>query len=705
MEEAILDIERFLMQNYLPYAKGVIIDRAIPSIDGLKPSQRRVLYTMYTMGLLNKDKTKSANIVGQVMKLHPHGDMAIYETMVRLTLGHDALNCPYIESKGNFGKVFSKELKFAAPRYTEAKLAPICHEVFEDIGSNAVEFISNYDDTLKEPALLPVKFPSILVNPSDGIAVGMSSGIPSFNLKSVCEATTKILDGSITDVEGLMKVLGAPEFTTGGFLHASERDLNNLGRTGKGSFVISGTVTTYPNRIEITEIPYNTTSESIVDDIIQYAKSGELREVSDVNDNTDINGLKITVDLKRGANPHSVLQKLCRLTNLRKRIFFNTTVIIDNECREMGLLELLNTWIDFRLSCIKRIYECKLEKTAEKEHRLSAWEKIRVNLKDVANLIVNSSEIEARSKLMEFYSLDEIQADYILDMKVREFTNDRLLSRLKELQDCRDNMAEYNHIINDDNERKKVIIKELNEIITKYGAKPKTTLAAPIVEEAKEEEVKVSDAMVRIIRTEKGYIKRITSLSDMDKMVIDSDDKIISNVATRNNSIMMVFTYSGTVHKLLVDNIDASRGKVKDKLADTLMIKSSDIFFVDFTEDFSEYFNLVYPNGRGTRVYYRDASGKRSKYKNMFEAVEPGTAFITKADKFFLVTVKGSAAYADLSLLGKFSSRSAFKVARIKSGDRMCGLQPVDKVPDISKIDISRYSKQYTVKIGEDKLW
>lgn len=692
------------MTNYLPYAKGVIIGRAIPSIDGLKPSQRRILYTMYTLGLLSKDKTKSANIVGQVMKLHPHGDGAIYETLVRLSTGHDALNCPYVESKGNFGKVFSRELKFAAPRYTEAKLSPICHEVFDDIGDNAVEFINNYDNTLQEPTLLPVKFPSILVNPSNGIAVGLSSSIPSFNLANVCNATIGILNDTITDAEGLMKVLGAPEFTTGGFIHASESELINLGRTGKGSFVISGKVITYPSKIEITEIPYNTTSESIVDDIVQYVKSGELKEVSEVNDNTDINGLKITIDIKRGANAHTVLQKLCRLTDLRKRIAFNTTVIINNECRELGLFDLLSQWIDFRAECIRRIYSSKLEKASTKEHLLSAWEILKNNIEEVARMIVNTKEKEAKEKLIKDYGLDEIQADYILDMKVKELTNDRLKARLDELQICRDNITNYNKLISDKNEIKKLIASELAEISNKYGTKPKTTLTGPVVEEV-EEEVQISDALVRVIRTEKGYIKRITTISDLDRLVLDSDDKIISNVATKNNSTMLVFTYSGTVHKILVDNIDASRGKVRDKLADTLMIQSSDIFYIDFTEDFSEYFNLVYPNGRGTRVYYRDASGKRSKYKNMFDAVEPGTAFITKADKFFMVTAGRKAAYADLSLLGKFSSRSAFKVARVKSGDRIYGLQPLDKVPDISTIDISRYNKQYTVKIGDDKLW
>lgn len=702
-----MDITSVLLSNYLPYAKGTIIGRAIPSIDGLKPAQRRILYTMYKMGLINGAKAKSSRIVGDVMKVHPHGDMAIYETMVRMSTGNESLNTPYVESKGNFGKVYSDDLAFAAPRYTEAKLAPICKEIFDGIDEDAVDFIDNFDSTMMEPTLLPVKFPSILVNPSNGIAVGMSSSIPSFSLLNTCNATIGVLKGTITNAEQLMEVLGVPEYSTGGFIHASKADLTKLGETGKGSFVMSGTVTTYPDRIVITEIPYRTTAEAIVSAIEENVKSGELKEVSEVSDEIDIKGFRLVVLLKNRTNPRAVLQKLCRLTPLRMTINFNTRVIIGDRCEEIGLYDLLNKWIEFRTTSINRIYVRRREEAARDEHLLSAWEKIKLDIRDVAQLIASKDESQARQALIEFYKLDEQQADYILDMKIRMFTQDNLNKKLKDLNDRRNKIAECDIVINSDNEKYKIIINDLNRIIKNYANENKTHQAEPIIEVATPvEDNKVDDSVVTVILTKSGFLKRLVSLRDITSYVLPEGEEEAHRWAVKNNEDILVFTYDGTVYKILVNSIDAGRGQLKDEVYKVIGLPNKEqIMFVDPSGDYSKYFNLVYPNGRGTRVYYNRAKGNRKKYKGLFDSCEPGRAWITFADQFFLITVKRKAAFCNLELMGMLSSRVAFKVARVNSGDMIWGLQPIDKVPDISTIDIDRYRKDYTVCINSDVLW
>ena len=701
-----MDITKVLLTNYLPYAKGTIIGRAIPSIDGLKPSQRRILYTMYKMGLIKGNKTKSSNIVGQTMKLHPHGDMAIYESMVRMTVGHEALNCPYIDSKGNFGKVYSEDLAFAAPRYTEAKLTEICAELFDNIDEDAVDFIANFDNTTTEPTLLPVKFPNILVNPSSGIAVGTSTDIPSFALANVCDATIGILNGTIKNHRELMQVLGTPEFTTGGYVHAGEEELNRLGEKGDGSFVVSGTVVTYPDKIEITEIPYGTKIEKIISAIEDGVKSGTLKEVSNVSDELDIKGLKLVVELKRGSNSRVVLQKLCALTPLRMKMSFRTRVIIEDKLQELGMLEILNKWIEFRMKSISRIYNYKLSKVNKQVHMLESWEKIKLNIKDVARLISDKNEIGAREELMKFYTLDEEQADYILDMKMRMFTNDNLTKKLNELDNGRQEIKDLTEVINSEAKKIDIIINDLTNIKKKYGTDKKTGHAPVIEEQSKtKEEVKIDDTKVSVVMTKSGYIKRLITIRDMSNFDIDDRD-IEKKWFIKNDSHILVFTYSGEVYKILVDSIDASRNGIKDEVYKLCGLKSKDeIMFVDATEDYSGYFNLVYTNGRGARVNYSKAEGKRNKYVGLYEACEKGKCWITQADKFFMITTRRKAAYSDLTLLGAIGNRTAFKVARVNSGDMIFGLQPIESVPNIEAIDLKKYSKGYTVNIGEDELW
>ncbi|MBO5388369.1 MAG: topoisomerase IV, partial [Lachnospiraceae bacterium] len=382
-----MEISKLLLSNYLPYAKSTIISRAIPSIDGLKPVQRRLLYTMYKLGLLTGDRSKSQKINGATMSIHPHGDSSIYETMVLMSSGYEGMNVPYVDSKGSFGKVYSRDLKYSAPRYTEAKLAKICNEIFDGIHENAVEFIPNFDDTETEPSLLPVKFPSILVNTSSGVAVGTSSSIPSFSLKNVCLATQGILNDTIKTPGELAKVLGAPEFTTGGFLHADEASLEKLCATGKGSFTISGHVEVYSNQIIIDEIPYTTTAEDVMDAIDEHMKNNELKGVKNVRDEIGLEGLRIVIEIKSGYNSREVLQELCRVTPLRHKISFKTRVIVADRCRDLNLLEVLQTWVEFRQECIKRVYQFRLDKDTVKEHLLATWEKIKHDIPGVVQMI------------------------------------------------------------------------------------------------------------------------------------------------------------------------------------------------------------------------------------------------------------------------------------------------------------------------------
>ena len=704
-----MEITKVLLTNYLPYAKGTIIGRAIPSIDGLKPVQRRILYMMYTLGLLNGRKCKSSRIVGETMaKIHPHGDMAIYETMVRMTTDNEALNVPFIESKGNFGKAYSRDLAFAAPRYTEAKLANICADIFDGIDDGAVDFVNNFDDTCQEPTLLPVKFPSILVNTSSGIAVGTSSNIPSFDLKSVCNATIGMIDGSVVDVSGLMSILGTPEFSTGGYIHACKADLDVLGETGKQSFVVSGVVTTYPNQIEINEIPYRTTAEAIVEAIEEHAKTGELKEISNVVNAIDLNGFKLSVELKRGANAPEVLAKLCRLTQLRMSMSFLTRVIIDDRCEELGLLTLLKHWIEFRMGTLQKMYTFKFNKAFKHEHLLTAWEIIAPHIKDVANLIANIDEADAHTQLMAVYKLDEVQADYILETKIRSLSKDNLNKRLKELAKTRDNLAEWGSILTSDDLKSKIIISDLTRIGAKYGTKRKTHQANPIVpvDAAAENKVLIDDTLVNVILTKSGYLKRLVSLKDITGFSVPDGEVEEKRWVIKNNDYILVFTYAGEVHKILVDSIDASRGGLKDKIVNLLHLKDDkQILHIDVAGDYSGYFNVIYPNGRGMRVSYSKVAGTRNKYRSLFDAGEPGKLWLTQAEKFFMITARRKAAYCDLKMLGLFTNRVAFKVARVSSNDKIFGIQPIEKVPDISKIDIARYNKEYCVSIGLDELW
>lgn len=701
-----LEITEVLISNYLPYAKGTIIGRAIPSIDGLKPSQRRILYTMYKMGLLKGNKSKSSNIKGQSMKLHPHGDDAIYETMVRLSSGYEALNYPYLESKGSFGKVYSKDLKYAAPRYTEAKLTEICKELFEGIDENAVDLIPNYDNTEVEPVLLPVKFPSILVNTSAGIAVGMSSNIPPFPLREVCEATIGIIEGKVKDIRELMEILGAPDFSTRGYIHGDQVGYEALGKTGRGTVELSSSVELYKDCIIVKEIPYGATVETIIEDIIDAMKNGDLKEVADVKNGTDLNGLGIVIELKRGYNAVKVLRKISRMTKMRMRVSFITRVIIDGRPREIGLYELLEEWIKFRVENIRRIYEFRLNKKINTEHLLSAWEKIDRSIKEVAIMIASNKEDKAREILSNKYGLEEEQVQYILDMRIREFTQDRLIRKLTELESTRRDINVLRKIVTNDDEKKKIIVSELKTIKNKYGTDRRTTMAGVITDKKIEvEEEQIANVNVSVIVTRNGYIKRMVTLADEERLKLYEDDQIEYRVNCSNRDTLIVLAYDGTGYKIPVHTIDTGKGLPRDNIVNIIPnLKIGDIMYITNAGDYSGSINIVGYHGRGVKLQLSKLSGPRSKYKNLYEKSDRSSLWCIKDDKFFVITRKRRAAYVDLTLMNKFGNRAAFKAARILPDDEIFGLQPLNKVPDKDIIDLEKYSKGYCVKI-RDSLW
>ena len=706
-----MEISKLLLTNYLPYGKYTIISRAIPGLDGLKPVQRRILYSMHNNGLGKPEANlaKCVKINGEVMgKYHPHGDSSIYGALVNMSTNYEGFNIPYIKAKGNMGKIYSRDLMCAAPRYTEAKLTPICAEFFDGIKENAVDIVDNFDGTEKEPTILPVKFPSILVNSSAGVAVGISSNIPSFSLKNVCKATQGVLKETIKDAAGLANVLGAPEFTTGGFLHADAKSLEKLCATGKGSFVISGRVEVYTNQIVITEIPYCTTAEDIMDAIDKNMKENNLKGVRTVRDEIGLEGLRLVIEIKAGYNSRTVLQELCRLTPLRSKISFRTRVIVGNRCKELSILDVITEWIKFREDCISRVYKFRLDRDSEKEYLLSTWDKIKNDIHGVVQMISKNTETVAKANLISTYGLEEAQAEYLLDMKIRSITKDRAEKALKELQDTRERMKYSNKVISDRNERVTIIYNELEDMINKYGSENKTTLAPELTDsDTKAPEVTISDELTTVVLTRDGYIRRLVNTKDIvGTFVANNGDVEVHRWAIRNNQHLLVFDRFGTVHKILVDDIDQSRGKLTDKLYEKAGLeKAEDMIYADACGDYTGYFNLIYPNGRGTRVLYEKASGNRKQYKSLYSPLKPGAFWITKENQFFMVTNRNKASYCDITRLGKLSNRTAFKVARVASGDWFTKIVYYKDVPNKELINLNKYNKDYTVSIGDDVLW
>ena len=548
MEQPICDT---LELNYMPYAMSVIVSRSIPEIDGFKPSHRKLLYTMYKMGLLTGSKTKSANIVGQTMRLNPHGDAAIYETMVRLSKGNGALLHPFVDSKGNFGKVFSRDMAYAASRYTEAKLDPICQELFRDIDADAVDFVDNYDATTKEPTLLPTTFPNILVAANMGIAVGMASNICGFNLREVCQATIAL----IKDPEAsLLDVMPAPDFSTGGEILYDAAEMATIYETGRGSvrlrskwrYVKEG------NLIEVYEIPYTTTTEAIVDKVAELVKTGKIREIADMRDETDLSGLKLAIDLKRGVDPDKLMQKLFKLTPLMDSFGCNFNILIAGSPQVLGVREILLEWTAWRTECVRRRVYHELQKKTDKLHLLKGLGKILLDI-DKAIKIIRETELEEEvvPNLMIGFGIDQIQAEFVAEIKLRNINKEHILKRLEETDKLEKEIEDLQDILKKDRRVKDIIIKELTAVADKYGQDRKTTLVFEHQTVLEEQEEEIPDYPVSIFVSREGYFKKITpqSLRMSGDQKFKEGDSLSFSCETTNRAELMVFTDQQQVYK------------------------------------------------------------------------------------------------------------------------------------------------------------
>ena len=559
-----------LRENYMPYAMSVIVSRAIPEIDGFKPSHRKLLYTMYKMGLLNGNRTQSANIVGQTMKLNPHGDAAIYETMVRLTRGNEALLMPFVDSKGNFGKVYSRDMAYAAPRYTEAKLDAFCAELFRDIDTDAVDFVDNYDGEMKEPTLLPTTYPNILVSANTGIAVGMASNFCGFNLAEVCRTTIELIKNPEHDI---ISTLPAPDFTTGGELIYDEAEMRAIYRTGRGSFKVRAkwAYNKKDNLIEITEIPYTTTIEAIIDKIAELVKNGKVREIADVRDETDLSGLKIAIDLKRGTDPEKLMAKLMKMTTLQDSFSCNFNVLIAGMPRVLGVAELLDEWTAWRTECVRRRVFFDLNKKKDKLHLLLGLRKILLDI-DKAIKIIRETEEDANviPNLMEGFGIDKIQAEFIADIRLRNINKEYILKRTQETEALENEIKKLEEIVKSKAKIRNIIIKELEQIIKKYPSERRTRIITADNVQQFDEEDHIEDYPVLLFLTREGYFKKITPQSwrmSQDHKLKEGDEVFWTAEATNKNEIIFFTNMQQAYKAHLYDFEDSKASVLGDYLA------------------------------------------------------------------------------------------------------------------------------------------
>ena len=607
-----------LETNFMPYAMSVIISRAIPEIDGFKPSHRKLLYTMYKMGLINGGRIKSANIVGRTMQLNPHGDAAIYETMVRLSKGNETLLHPYIDSKGNFGKAYSKNMVYAAARYTEAKLEGICSELFGDIDKNTVEFVDNYDSTMKEPTLLPVSFPSVLVNMNSGIAVGMASNICSFNLRELCATTIGLIKNPDFDI---FETLKAPDFIGGGLIVYDRAALEEVYSTGRGSIKIRARYSydKSNNCIDITEIPATTTCEAIIDKIIEKVKAGSLKEISDIRDETDKSGLKITIDLKRGTDPDKLMKRLYKFTTLEDSFSANFNILVAGVPRVMGVAEILEEWIAFRTECVKRRVYFDLTKAKDKLHLLLGLKKILLDI-DKAIKIVRETEEESEvvPNLMIGFGIDEIQAEYVAEIKLRHLNREYILKRLSDIDDLKESIEDMEDILNSKARVKKIIVDELTRVSDKYGRDRKSEI---IYDTDNEEEFveEIPDYEANLFFTRDGYFKKITPLSLRmgGEQKLKEGDEMVCALNSKNSAELLFFTDKCQVYKAKASDFeDTKASALGDFIPSKLEFeKDEKPIYMAVTSDYKGYMLFVFENGKVAKVTMSGYATKTNRKK------------------------------------------------------------------------------------------
>ena len=631
-------VSETLEVNYMPYAMSVIVSRAIPEIDGFKPSHRKLLYTMYKMGLLTGGRTKSANIVGQTMRLNPHGDAAIYETMVRLARGNETLLHPFVDSKGNFGKVYSRDMAYAASRYTEAKLDPICAELFRDIDADTVDMVDNYDATMKEPSLLPTTFPNVLVSANQGIAVGMASNICSFNLKEVCETAIALMKNPDHDI---LETLPGPDFSTGAQLLYDEAATREIYSTGRGSFRLRSKwrYVKEGNLIEITEIPYSTATEVIMDKVAELIKAGRIREIADMRDETDLGGLKLTIDLKRGVDPDKLMQKLFRMTPLQDSFPCNFNILIAGMPRVMGIGEILDEWTAWRMDCVKRRLYFQVQKKQERLHLLKGLERILLDI-DKAITIIRETELDSEvvPNLMIGFGIDEIQANFVAEIKLRNINKEYILKQTKATSQLEQEIAELQDTLNSQRKLKNVIIKELQQVAEKYGQPRKTEILYNVEEaEPDSDEDETPDYPVTVFVSREGYLKKITaqSLRMSGEQKFKEGDTLAYSVEATNKAEMLVFTDKFQCYKTrLSDFEDGKASLLGDYLPQKLgMDAGENVLQVIFPGDGKGFVLFFFENGKVAKVPLSayETKTNRKKLTGAFSDKSPAVKILSLA--------------------------------------------------------------------------
>jgi len=631
--------------NYMPYAMSVIMSRAIPEIDGFKPSHRKLLYTMYKMGLLQGGTIKSANIVGRTMQLNPHGDAAIYETMIRLARGNESLLHPYVESKGNFGKSYSKNMQYAASRYTEAKLAPISAELFRDIDKDTVDFVPNYDNTMTEPTLLPVTFPSVLVNANMGIAVGMASNICSFNLKEICDTTVALIKDPDADITETLK---APDFIGGGQILYDEDKMNEIFRTGRGSFKIRAKYSydKKNNCIDIYEIPATTTTEAIIDKIVELAKGGKVKEISDIRDETDKKGLKITIDLKRGTDADKLMKKLYKMTPLEDSFGCNFNVLIAGTPRVLGVRELLLEWIAFRTECVNRRVFFDLSKAKDRLHLLEGLQKILLDI-DKAIRIIRSTDEESEvvPNLMIGFGIDKIQADYVAEIKLRHLNREYILKKTEDIEKLRAEIEDMEDILASRSRVKKIIVNELSDVVKNYD-KPRRSeiIYTSDIDDESEPDEEIPNYPVTLFFTKEGYFKKITpqSLRMSGEQKLKENDEIIETVEATNNTELLFFTDKCRVYKAKAADFDDSKASVLgDYVASKLeMEPDENAVYMAVTTDYKGFMLFFFENGKFAKIdlsAYETKTNRKKLIKAYCEKFPVVNMFCVTEDKEYVM--------------------------------------------------------------------
>ena len=675
--------------NYMPYAMSVIVSRAIPEIDGFKPAHRKLLYTMYKMGLLNGGRTKSANIVGQTMRLNPHGDAAIYETMVRLSKGYEALLHPFVDSKGNFGKFFSRDMSYAASRYTEAKLAPICGELFRDIDSDTVDFVDNYDSTMKEPTLLPTTFPNVLVSANTGIAVGMASNICSFNLEEVCRTEIAYLSDQDCDIAA---TLTAPDFPTGGEVIYDAAALREVYETGRGSIKLRARwrYVKGENLIEIYEIPYTTTVEAIMDKVAELVKNGRVREISDMRDETDLSGLKLTIDLKRGADPDKLMTRLFKQTPLQDAFACNFNVLIAGTPKVMGIREILSEWTAWRMECIRRRVFCELGKKKERLHLLRGLGKILLDI-DKAIKIIRETEEESAvvPNLMIGFGIDETQAEFVADIRLRNINKEYILKRLEDIDKLEADIADLEDVLSSRRRIKAIIKSELEAVIKKYGAPRKSQIVYVQDTAEEDEEEAAEDYQVTVFFSKGGYLKKITaqSLRMSGEQKYKEGDGLLLSYESTNNAGLLVFTDRFQCYKAhLYDFQDTKASTLGAYLPTALkMDEGENAIFIMDPGDYTGNVLFMFENGKAAKVELAGFETKtnRRKLTGAYSDKSPLVGIVPLKEDMELAvyTSDGRAIVFSTSLLAPKTTKSTQGVAVVtaKRNRRTIGVMPLNR--------------------------